>query len=245
MRFDVPLLGQKAVHVWSCDLATPMATDEVQDAARILCDFERERLARLVFERDRVRYRRAHLWLRHVLGAYLGVDAAAVPLQQGGQRKPEIAGSSDLSFNLAHSADVALLAVSRLPHVGVDVEVPGEHRNLESTARGVYTAAEQQELSQVEASQFERAFLTLWTRKEAVLKSMGVGLMLNPTRLHVGLKNGDHAGAIRVAVPPGDYGDTIDVADLSAGGDWISAIAVPQGWDSLAVFPADANRKSS
>jgi hypothetical protein len=74
---------------------------------------------------------------------------------------------------------------------------------------------------------------------------MGVGLMLNPSRLHVGLKNGDHPGAIRVAVPPGVYGDTIDVADLSASGDWISAVAVPQGWESLAVFPSDANSKLS
>lgn len=245
MQINAPALNGKAVHLWAFDLALAMEAEVEEGAQRTLDGFERERLAKLVFARDRVRYQRSHLWMRHVLGAYLGMEAADVPLQQDGKRKPEISGVHDLSFNLAHSEDVALLAVSRVPHVGVDVEVFGGHRDLHATARGVCTPQEQEELGAFEPDRFEHALLMLWTRKEAVLKSMGVGLKLDPADLHVGLKNCDHAAAIRVAVPPGAYGDTIDVANVRVSPDYISAVAAPHGWDSLTLLPGDASRPSS
>ncbi|MDQ6812000.1 MAG: 4-phosphopantetheinyl transferase, partial [Actinomycetota bacterium] len=59
--------------------------------------------------------------LRDVLAAYLETSPEAIRIVDGAHGKPELAGR-ELHFNLSHSGDVGLVAVSRERPVGVDVE---------------------------------------------------------------------------------------------------------------------------
>ncbi|HEY6729935.1 MAG TPA: hypothetical protein VI039_02805 [Solirubrobacterales bacterium] len=72
-----------------------------------------------------------HVWrlgtaadpLRRVLAVYLGEEPARIQLEKGEHGKPRLAGNEPpLKFNLSHSGDLALVAVSGANEMGVDVE---------------------------------------------------------------------------------------------------------------------------
>ncbi len=82
-------------------------------------------------------------------------------------------------FNLAHSGDWAVLAISDKP-VGIDIEHIGS-RNVRKLARSF--PAEEFDWMQSEDA-LER-FYMLWTMKESVMKASGRGLNLDPRSFSV------------------------------------------------------------
>jgi 4'-phosphopantetheinyl transferase len=88
-------------------------------AIELLSADERARAGQFMFDRDRRRYIAARARLRIILARYVGQAPAALQFHYGPHGKPALDG---ISFNLSHSADLALLAVSRGTVVGVDIE---------------------------------------------------------------------------------------------------------------------------
>jgi 4'-phosphopantetheinyl transferase len=167
-------LGRDEVQVWRRSLALD---DDHAELAGILAPDERLRAARFVFERDAVRYIVGRATLRQILGAYLAVAPEQIAFSYGPQGKPALAWPPEpLTFNVSHSADVALYAVARDRRVGVDVELARHVDDLDGLAAQVFAVAELAELSSLVADQRLRAFFDGWTRKEAFVKAVGDGL---------------------------------------------------------------------
>lgn len=158
-------------------------------APGILDDGELARAARLVVAADRRCYVAAHVALRLLLGARLGVAPEDVPLTRdpcpscgGPHGRPATGGG--VHFSLSHSREVALLAVADMP-VGVDIEQlpkPG----VVSEIAGQLHPAESRELAELPEEQRPVAFGRVWTRKEAYLKGEGIGLADGLATDHVG-----------------------------------------------------------
>lgn len=85
--------------------------------------------------------------------------------------KPFIAGHPDIHFNLSHSGDVAVCALSNQP-VGIDIETS---RKISDSLID-YTMNEQEREFIAASDDKVTAFLTFWTRKEALLKLTGEGI---------------------------------------------------------------------
>ena len=160
---------------------------------------ERRRAARFRTARDARRFAAAHGWLRHVLGAVLGLSPGDVRLADGAG-KPHLAGGRGPRFNLSYSGEVALVAVS-LHEVGVDVERVDRPGALEAAAVAC-TPSEQAALDRLSAPERAAAFLRLWTMKEAYLKARGTGLAVAPDLVEVGPPIDGRAPA-RTAGEPG------------------------------------------
>lgn len=137
---------------------------------------ERERAGRFRFDRDRRRWGLARAGLRRVLGAALDVGPQTVVIATDAQGKPYLSDHPDLHFNLSHSADVALVAWTRLAPVGVDVERIKEIADRERVCRRVFSACEREQLAALPEGQRTRAFYLGWTRKEALIKATGEGM---------------------------------------------------------------------
>lgn len=114
-----------------------------------------------------------------VLARYLGLTPSPVVLRRSSAGKPELPGSS-LRVSLAHSGEVALVAVASGKEVGVDVEVLRAETESWSLRSHALTQGEQARLNALPVSRRSGAFLSMWTRKEALLKALGVGLALDP-----------------------------------------------------------------
>jgi phosphopantetheinyl transferase len=83
----------------------------------------------------------------------------------------------NLEFNLSHSGDFALVAVTQGRKVGVDVERIRQGISSHVIAQQYFSKAEVAELQSLPFEQREAAFFTCWTRKEAYIKAQGLGCL--------------------------------------------------------------------
>ncbi|MFC4525616.1 4'-phosphopantetheinyl transferase family protein [Dyella halodurans] len=124
-----------------------------------------------------------------MLGAYLGLPAEAVQLEESDHGRPHLAPAHHhgaFAFNWSHSSDQALIAIARGIVPGVDLERLRAHPRALPIARRYFGPEESASLETLTDGQRDRAFLELWTAKEAVLKALGRGLAFGLHRLSIG-----------------------------------------------------------
>jgi len=95
------------------------------------------------------------------------------------------ASRKHLEFNVAHSGADAVIALADGAAVGVDIELLRPIDDFESLARLVFSDAERCELELAPNPML--AFLNGWTRKEAYVKALGLGLSAPLTEITVSL----------------------------------------------------------
>lgn len=169
-------LGGGEVHVWKIRL--DLSVDIVQALANHLSSDEMDRADRIHFGNVRSQYVVARGTLREILGEYLGVRPGTVRLTYSAHGKPELADThgTDLQFNLAHSGNLALVAVTRAAPVGVDIERARNEFDGQRIADRFFTQEEAAMLRAVPLDLRAAAFLQQWTRKECFIKARGEGL---------------------------------------------------------------------
>src|SRR5258707_310344 len=140
-----------------------------------LSDDEFARAGRFHSDLHRARYIAGRAALRGVLADRLGCTPSEIRLSYGRNGRPMLeGGQGDFEFNLAHSGCDAVIALAGTAAVGVDIEPLLPLAEVESLARLVFSDAERCELEL--APDPVSAFLNGWTRKEAYVKALGLGL---------------------------------------------------------------------
>ncbi|MEV6080286.1 MULTISPECIES: 4'-phosphopantetheinyl transferase family protein [unclassified Streptomyces] len=200
----------------------------------LLDDGERERLSDIGHPARAAEFAGSRAGTRRVLSDLLDVGPAEIGLGRlpcpgcGDPRHGPpavVRPSSPFRISLSHSAGCCVLAVARVP-VGVDVEGV-RTLDTEELARVALTAAELRHVRDAPAGMpRSRAFLRCWTRKEAVLKAVGIGLAADLTRIetHPGLPD-----PVTVAAGVPGTPATWSVRGLSLPPDWIATVALPHG----------------
>lgn len=162
------------VHVWRIPL-DPHA-GALPGLMGLLSDDERSRAGRFYFEVDRGRYVVAHAALRALLARYQNVPEYRESFQVGPNGKPSLAAGAPLRFNLAHSRDMALVALALGSEVGVDLEALDPRTEIEAVAARFFSPQECRALLAL-APELQRAgFFHIWSQKEAYLKGRGDGV---------------------------------------------------------------------
>ena len=108
-----------------------------------------------------------------------GRSFPAEGFQYTAQGQPYLPGEA-FSFSLSHADGLSVLACAPEDRIGVDLAHAPDAALAAQLAPTFFTPAEQQALAQ-------RLFtpLQLWSRKEAVLKAAGSGLLLDPGQAEV------------------------------------------------------------
>ena len=169
-------LAHGEVHVWCASLDVPPGTSSRMYAT--LTPDERDRSARFRFGRDRQHFIVAHGVLRDLLGRYLETDAGRIRYVYNTCGKPRLAPElgSRITFNLSHSAGLALVAITADANVGVDLEYVRPQSDHAEIARRFFSRVEVEHLMALPNDLYAEAFFSCWTRKEAYLKACGEGL---------------------------------------------------------------------
>jgi 4'-phosphopantetheinyl transferase len=134
-----------------------------------------------VFKKDRVKFIVARAFLRVLLGRYLHRLPGAIRFTYGENGKPGLpahASDGPFGFNIAHAGDWIVCAVAPSNHVGVDIECPPGGLDVLSLGDSILSDGEQEALRSLPIGERITSFLACWTRKEAYLKSMGLGLQV-------------------------------------------------------------------
>jgi 4'-phosphopantetheinyl transferase len=128
----------------------------------------KDRISRHIRQEDKARSLVAGLLLREVCGVECDTQLA-----YGEKGKPYLLDNT-LKFNLSHSGDFVVLAVSDT-EIGVDIEKIKPYNK--AVAKRCFTSAELEWLSEENTNE---AFYRLWTAKESIMKATGAGFSLPP-----------------------------------------------------------------
>jgi 4'-phosphopantetheinyl transferase len=172
------ILEHDEVHVWCADVALA-ATAELPWLLETLSPDEQRRAARFHFERDRTYFSAGRGLLRRLLGGYVGVEPAQLVFTYGPYGKPALSNlpaRSDLQFNVAHAGDLAVYAFTRARRIGVDLERRRPIPDADQIAERFFSLRERARLAALAPGEKATGFLNCWTRKEAYVKALGVGL---------------------------------------------------------------------
>jgi 4'-phosphopantetheinyl transferase len=170
---DAPPLGPGEVHVWRAQLAGA----DTPALSQILSPDERIRAGRFHFAGDRARFISGRGLLRTILGRYLDLPPAELKFTHGPHGKPELTGvCSSLQFNLSHSDDLMLLAVTHARAVGIDLEMMRDNVPFQALADYYFEPEDAWSLRLLPPAQRAWKFYDLWTSAEARLKATGIGL---------------------------------------------------------------------
>jgi phosphopantetheine--protein transferase-like protein len=150
--------------------------EELNRLGSFLSEEETLKSLRFRFARDRMSYTVVHGMLRWMLGRKLGISPKAVKINYNSYGKPSVAGyPGELFFNLSHSSGVSVLAFDPGHTVGVDVERIDEDFDYKPIVQHFFSHGEGQYIFGLKEASRQR-FYEIWTRKEAYLKAMGLGI---------------------------------------------------------------------
>lgn len=216
------------VLIWKISLE--VSKDTLDSYFTCLSEDEKSRANRFRFADDKRRFVVSRGVLRHLLGRQFSRPAHAVQFCYGEYGKPlmgqfgEAAAGEpaerDFHFNLSHSGELALCALS-YRRVGVDIEKVKPIRRLEGMMARCLSASELTEVKAEVPGDRARSFLEHWTCKEAYLKAIGLGLtqsmqavevqLVPPRLIHIPVDQASDWHLYRLALPD-DYVGALVVA---------------------------------
>ena len=185
-------LAPAEIHVWTISLdVTPASSGLFK---KILSSAELERARRFRFDLHRNRFIAGRGSMRTLLSNYLQTEPSKLQIGYGPYGKPILAGTfleSGVHFNLAHSENLALLAITLAGEIGIDLEQIRPLIDADELVARFFSARESAAFHHLPVVQKPLAFFNLWTRKEAWLKATGQGI-------------GDLLNAVEVSFLPGE-----------------------------------------
>ena len=223
---EVFQLGVDEVRLWWFDVAELRSLLPACEA--LLATEELARMSRLRAGVPREEFVLGRACLRALLAIALGTNPREIKLSVSGNGKPHL---PSIEFNVAHSRGQLWIALSRSAAVGIDVE--RVDRTIESMdiAEKNFTDLERASLEAAAPGEARaRTFFRIWTRKEAVVKAHGGGLLLPLAAIETSVEGSE--GAVRFVDNDGSAHQYF-VRDLDAGHGFAAALAVET--DGLAL----------
>ena len=229
----IPRLGRN-VHVWRIKLDVAAFDPSVWQNR--LSRAEQARAMEFRFERDRRRFIVAHAALRHILARYVRNDPAELNFLDGPRGKPKLAGplaASSIRFNLSHSHERALLAVSHRTEIGVDIEFVSADFEFHEIAKHFFTAREVAALDALPPALQRHAFYKCWTSKEAFLKAKGTGLSGELDEVEIKLPGQRH---VQIGADVAGW----SLVELDSEGDYEAALVIQRRPEEICCYRWEA-----
>jgi 4'-phosphopantetheinyl transferase len=174
-------LSAGEIHLW---FAFPGETGGRRTAAAVrllLDDGEKARVERLHFSESRRLFEISHGLIRTTLSRYSKTLPGKWRFVKNAHGKPLIdpdLDSTPLSFSLAHTKGLAVVAVTGGPEVGVDLERTDRCVDAARLSGRFFSPEEAAALQEIPSEHLREFFFRYWTLKEAYIKGRGLGFSL-------------------------------------------------------------------
>jgi 4'-phosphopantetheinyl transferase len=166
-------LAPDAVHVWTA----PLNVDEhkMEEMLARLSPSEQKRVGALLEERAVRQYVISRAMQRQLLAGYVGGHPSEISFGVIAMGKPTLSKPNDigLTFNTTHSGTMVIIAVTANRDVGVDVEQVRSVPRALKVAKRCYSTEEYEMLSSLPPEKLDRAFLSIWVKREGTAKARG------------------------------------------------------------------------
>lgn len=191
-----PTLEMHQAHVWSAVLNCSI--QKLAFFFNLLDADEQVRASRFHFEKDRHQFIASHGILRAILSGYLNISPEKIIFSYNEFGKPFIENQTDIQFNLSHSKNITLIAITKNYSIGVDIEYIKQTRDVDAIAERYFSTREYSALKQLPTEERQKAFFNVWSRKEAFLKAHGQGLSYSLEKVEVSLATSEPAKFIAI-----------------------------------------------
>lgn len=181
-------LPDSAVHIWRAII--PDEDIRVENLLSTLSLEEEDRARRFHKEQDTYRFIWHHATLRQVLCQYLNIEPQELMFDYSSFGKPSLSdnlNSYTLKFNMSHSGEILLIAITTNREIGVDVELVRSIPDMNRMVELYFTESEINWYTALTEPEKAPAFFSAWTRKEAFLKAIGEGLQYPPEQVEVSM----------------------------------------------------------
>jgi 4'-phosphopantetheinyl transferase len=221
-------LSDGAVHLW---FAFP---EEWPDPTAppspfgILAAGEIARMERLRSREDRRLFGISHWLVRETLSHYDDRPPGAWRFIDNDYGKPLVDPASEpstLTFSLAHTGGLAIVAVTKGSTVGADVERTDRRVHVQGLVRRFFAPEEVQALGKLPPESLAERFFLHWTLKEAGLKAMGTGFSLPLSAFSFRLTEG-RPRRITLACAPPPGGERLQWAVIEPRPPYMTALGV-------------------
>ncbi len=169
--------------LWSCDTPTGSDASFLEDDLLWLSEEERQKAKRFKQPADRNAYLTNHLLLRVLLSEYFDVPPDHWHFFQGDEGRPHIVSIKSVSLSRTRQQVVAAFCMHGT--LGVDVEKIDRFTSFYDGYNKAFTAEEIQSVEDTPEQQKNQKMARLWTRKEAISKVLGLGLMMKFNQVDV------------------------------------------------------------
>lgn len=192
MLYKVPILMKNimetfshSIEIWNIHL--PEHGSDLNRCRSLLNGEELERAAKFLKPTDAEGFILGRGLLRQILADGLKTSPSALQFSRNAQGKPFLENGK-LEFNVSHSRDRLLIAVTAGRAVGVDIEFRRNGISIETIAKRWFSPEEQTFLQTLENPM--DGFFEIWAKKEAYVKALGIGIYkdLNTFAVPVGEK---------------------------------------------------------
>jgi 4'-phosphopantetheinyl transferase len=236
-----PPLASGEIHLWSARLeASP---GRLERLSAVLSSRERARAGRYRFERHRRRYQVTWGLTRSLLGCYTATDPSALSFEFGAKGKPELVTPTALQFNISHSGERVVLAITSSWPLGVDIEELRPLEDAAGIARRFFSAEEVRAFEALDEAHQLEGFFNCWTRKEALIKAVGEGVFVSLDRFDVSLAPGEPARLVSLDGQPATN-EPWHLVHLQPEAGMIGALATPAQPSSVRAWDLDLARQS-
>jgi 4'-phosphopantetheinyl transferase len=140
-----------------------------------LSDDEKARAERFRFDNERYNFVLRRGLLRFLLGETFEIDPALIRFATTPVGKPFITfpQNTGLFFNLSHSGRQIVYAFSKHPETGIDIERIRTIDDIDLLARKYFSAEEYAIIVNLPSREKNKAFIRIWSIKEALIKASG------------------------------------------------------------------------
>ncbi len=175
-------LAEQEIHLWFIRDETIVEESVLEEYYKLLNENERARHERFQFNRDKKQFAITRAAIRTILSKYVeDVRPQSWEFRNNEYGKPSIVtadGKCPVRFNISHSKELIVIAVSLNCELGVDVEYVHRTSRTGDLAERFFSTIESTALGLLPVELRRERFFDLWTLKEAYIKACGLGLAI-------------------------------------------------------------------
>ena len=173
-------LAANEIHIWVTKPEELLGNDELLATySTLLTSTETAKQQRYKFAKDRHDALITRAFIRDLLSYYADVAPQDWQFEKGNKDKPEVINCPlPLRFNISHTKNLIICAVTLEDDIGCDVENTGRNNNVLAIAERYFSSKEIDELFALPEAQQRNRFFDYWTLKESYIKAWGLGLAI-------------------------------------------------------------------
>jgi 4'-phosphopantetheinyl transferase len=173
-------LASNEIHLWITKPEDLLGNDQLLATySTLLTTTELTKQQRYKFAKDRHDALITRAFIRDLLSYYADVSPQNWQFEKGSKDKPEVINCPlPLRFNISHTKNMIICAVTLEDDIGCDVENTGRSNDVLAIAERYFSAKESTELFALPEAEQRHRFFDYWTLKESYIKAWGLGLAI-------------------------------------------------------------------